>query len=48
GQILSEELKNFSEIAQAKRIEFIKSKLINKNLLGTWHPIPITREEADL
>ncbi|RIB02763.1 hypothetical protein C2G38_2226936 [Gigaspora rosea] len=45
---LSEEMKQFSEIACTKRIEFIKAKLINKSSLGTWHPIPITCEEADL
>ncbi|KAF0427632.1 hypothetical protein F8M41_005997 [Gigaspora margarita] len=44
---LSEEMKKFSELAQAKRIEFIQKVLINKNLTKTWHPIPITTEEAD-
>ncbi|CAG8675408.1 11438_t:CDS:2, partial [Racocetra fulgida] len=45
---LSEEMKQFSEIACTKRIEFINAKLIKKNSLGAWHPIPITCEEADL
>ena len=45
---LSEEMKRFSEIASMKRIEFIKAKLIKKTSLDIWHPIPITREEADL
>ena len=31
-----------------ERIEFIKVKLIKKTLLDIWHPIPITRKEADL
>ncbi|CAG8825954.1 39778_t:CDS:2, partial [Gigaspora margarita] len=44
---LSEEMKKFSELAQAKRIEFIQKVLINKNLTKTWHPISITTEEAD-
>jgi len=47
GQMLNEELKKFSKIAQMKRIDFIKAKLIEKNQLGIWHPIPITHEEAD-
>ena len=45
---LSEEMERFSEIACMKRIEFIKAKLIKKISLGTWHPIPVTCEEADL
>ena len=45
--MLSEELKKFSEIAHIKRAEFIKAVLINKSPLGIWHPIPITRDEAD-
>src|SRR6266536_6226027 len=45
---LSEEIKRFSELASMKRIEFIKAKLIKKTSLDIWHPIPITREEADL
>ena len=45
---LSEEMKRFNEIASIKRIEFIKAKLIKKILLDIWHPISITREEADL
>ncbi|RHZ81567.1 hypothetical protein Glove_117g421 [Diversispora epigaea] len=36
--ILSEELKNFTEIAHRKRIEFIGEKLNKKT---SWHPIPI-------
>ncbi|RHZ76665.1 hypothetical protein Glove_194g90 [Diversispora epigaea] len=43
--ILSEELKNFTEIARRKRIEFIGEKLSKKT---SWHPIPITCEEANL
>ncbi|CAG8751824.1 12466_t:CDS:2, partial [Racocetra fulgida] len=46
-QKISEEMKRFSEIANIKRIEFIKAKLINKTALEIWHPIPITCEEAD-
>ncbi|CAG8751001.1 14109_t:CDS:1, partial [Dentiscutata heterogama] len=46
--VLSEEMKQFSEIAYTKRIEFINAKLIKKNSLGAWHPIPITCKEADL
>ena len=45
--MLSEELKKFSEIAHKKRAEFIKAVLIDKSPLGIWHPIPITRDEAD-
>ena len=45
--MLSEELKKFSEIAHIKRAEFIKAVLIDKSSLGIWHPIPITRDEAD-
>ena len=45
---LSEEMERFSEIARMKRIEFIKAKLIKKTSLGIWHPIPVTREEADI
>src|SRR6266540_6765939 len=45
---LSEKIKRFSEIVNMKRIEFIKAKLIKKTSLDIWHPIPITREEADL
>ncbi len=41
-------MKRFSKIASMKRIEFIKAKLIKKILLDIWHPISITREEADL
>ena len=41
-------MKRFSEIANMKRIEFIKAKLIKKTSLDIWHPIPITRKEADL
>jgi hypothetical protein len=46
--ILSEEMKKFTEIAQTKRIEFIKSTLIKKNSSSIWHSIPITYEEANL
>ncbi|CAG8524049.1 12280_t:CDS:1, partial [Funneliformis caledonium] len=45
--MLSKELKKFSEIAHIKRAKFIKAVLINKSSLGIWHPIPITRDEAD-
>ena len=38
---LSEEMKQFSEIAQMKRIDFIKARLIKKISLGAWQPIPI-------
>ncbi len=31
-----------------KKIEFIKAKLIKKTSLDIWHPISITREEANL
>ncbi|CAG8819784.1 14922_t:CDS:2, partial [Gigaspora margarita] len=44
---LSEEMKKFSELAQMKRIEFIQKILIEKNSTRTWHPIPITIEEAN-
>ncbi|RHZ48564.1 hypothetical protein Glove_546g15 [Diversispora epigaea] len=43
--ILSEELKNFMEIAHRKRIKFIREKLSKKI---SWHSIPITCEEANL
>ena len=39
--------KRFSEIAQTKRIDFIKARLIKRTSLGIWQPIPVTREEAD-
>src|SRR6185312_10011326 len=45
--ILSEEMKKFGEIAQTKRINFIKAKLTKETSLGFWQPIPIIREEAD-
>jgi hypothetical protein len=45
--ILSEEMKRFGEIAQTKRINFIKAKLTKETSLGFWQPIPIIREEAD-
>ncbi|RHZ59155.1 hypothetical protein Glove_365g181 [Diversispora epigaea] len=45
--MLNEEMKRFSEIACMKKIEFIKAKLINKALLGIWHLIPVTCEEAN-
>jgi hypothetical protein len=45
--IISEEMKRFSEIAQTKRIDFIKARLIKRTSLGIWQPIPVTREEAD-
>jgi hypothetical protein len=41
-------MKKFTEIAQTKRIEFIKSTLIKKNSSSIWHSIPITYEEANL
>ena len=43
--ILSEEMKRFGEIAQTKRIDFIKAKLTKETSLGIWQPIPITHEE---
>ncbi|CAG8803113.1 32784_t:CDS:1, partial [Racocetra persica] len=46
-QKINKEMKRFSEIANTKRIEFIKAKLINKIALEIWHPIPITCKEAD-
>ena len=45
--ILSEEMKRFGEIAQTKRIDFIKAKPTKETSLGFWQPIPIIREEAD-
>ncbi|CAG8482770.1 7226_t:CDS:2, partial [Racocetra fulgida] len=44
---LSEEMKNFSELAHTKRIEFIQKILIEKNFTRTWHPLTITSEEAN-
>ncbi|RHZ57004.1 hypothetical protein Glove_395g82 [Diversispora epigaea] len=44
--MLSEEMKNFTEIARMKRIEFIGERLSKKT--SFWHPIPITCEEANL
>ncbi|RHZ57721.1 hypothetical protein Glove_384g15 [Diversispora epigaea] len=44
--MLSEEMKNFTEIACMKRIEFIGERLNKKTLF--WHSIPITCEEANL
>jgi hypothetical protein len=44
---LSEEMKRFSEIAQMKRIDFIKARLIKKISVGAWQPIPITCEDAN-
>ena len=42
-------MKRFSEIAQMKRIDFIKARLIKKIsvVVGAWQPIPITREDAN-
>ena len=45
--ILSEEMKKFSEIAQMKRVDFLKARQFKKTSLGTWQPIPVTSEEAD-
>ncbi|CAG8848577.1 28522_t:CDS:1, partial [Racocetra persica] len=46
-QKISEEMKRFSEIANIKRIKFIKAKLFNKTVLEIWYLIPITCEKAD-
>ncbi|RHZ87939.1 hypothetical protein Glove_28g31 [Diversispora epigaea] len=46
--ILSEKMKQFSEIAREKRIEFIKVTLIEKRTPKIWQPIPITQEEANV
>ena len=37
-RMLSEEMKSFGEIAQRKRIDFIKARF-TKTSLGTWQPI---------
>ena len=41
------EKKQFSKIAQMKRTDFIKTRLIKKIPLGAWQPIPITNEDAN-
>jgi hypothetical protein len=40
-------MKQFSKIAQMKRTDFIKTRLIKKIPLGAWQPIPITNEDAN-
>ncbi|RHZ44823.1 hypothetical protein Glove_709g82 [Diversispora epigaea] len=44
--ILSEELKNFTSIAQEKRKIYIKQKLLQLTTNETWEVIPISAEEA--
>ncbi|RHZ49681.1 hypothetical protein Glove_518g13 [Diversispora epigaea] len=44
--ILSEELKNFTSIAQEKRKIYIKQKLLQLTTNETWKVIPISAEEA--
>lgn len=40
-------MKRFSQIAQTKRIDFIKARLMKNISLGAWQPIPITSEDAN-
>ena len=42
---LSESLKSFSNLAQGRRINFIKEKIISGKSSGIICPIPITAEE---